>query len=543
MDTGTMEQDSANTFDPTAHEAATSETLPDAANPQPRARPARRGRQARRAARESAAAVSTPYFVRQTPPFEVLNEEALAIIEANAETLLQEIGIEVHDYPRAKELFRDAGADVRGDRVRFPKGLARSLCQTAPAQFTQHARNPARSCEIGGRNTVFAPVYGSPFVHDLDEGRRYGTLEDFRNFVKLAYLAPVMHHSGGTVCEPVDVPVNKRHLDMVYAHMALSDKPFMGSVTAPDRATDTVEMCKLLFGADFLQSHTVCTSLINANSPLVWDGTMLGAAEIYASNNQACIMSPFIMGGAMSPVTVAGTLTQVLAEVMSGVAFTQLVRPGAPAIFGAFVATLSMQSGAPTFGTPEAANVIYGAAQLARRLGLPFRTGGSLCASKLPDAQAAYESMATIQPTVQAGANFVLHSAGWMEGGLASSYEKFVMDCDQLGAMQKFAAGIDISEAGQAMDAFRQVEPGGHFLGCEHTQAHFETAFYRAELHDNNSVEQWQADGSLNMSARANKKWKSMLAAYEAPALDSAVDEALQAYIAERKAAMPDANY
>lgn len=506
-------------------------------------RPLRRGREARRAARVANNAVSAPYFVRSIAPLEVLNEEALCIIEANADRILQDIGIEVRGYPRAKQLFSEAGCDVQGDRVRFPAGLARALCSTAPSQFTQHARNPARSCEIGGNNTVFAPVYGAPFVHDLDQGRRYGTIEDFRNFVKLAYMAPAIHHSGGTLCEPVDVPVNKRHLDMLYAHMSLSDKAFMGSATMPERAADTVKMCELLFGADYIQSHTVCTSLINANSPLVWDAAMLGAAEIYAANNQACIMSPFIMGGAMSPVTIAGTLTQVLAEVLAGVAFTQLVRPGAPVIFGAFVATLSMQSGAPTFGTPEGANAIYGAAQLARRLNLPFRTGGSLCASKLPDAQAAYESMATLLPTVQAGANFVLHSAGWMEGGLASSYEKFVMDCEQLGAMQKFAGGIDMSEQGQALDAFYEVEPGRHFLECAHTLANFEAAFHRVELHDSKPFETWVDEGSLNMSARANVKWKKMLSDYEAPVLDKAVDEAICAFISIRKSEMQDADY
>ena len=381
-----MDQEYSNVFvdDATPADAADTAMLePDlaVADAPVRSRPARRGREARRAARKATTALTKPYFVRQTAPFEVLDETALAIIEANAERLLQEVGVQIMDYPRAKQMFAAAGCDIEGDRVRFPIGLARELCKTAPSHYTQAARNPERSCEIGGRNTVFAPVYGSPFVHDYDNGRRYGTIEDFRNFVKLAYMAPAMHHSGGTVCEPVDVPVNKRHLDMVYAHMALSDKPFMGSVTAPERAADTIEMCKILFGEAFLQTNTVCTSLINANSPLVWDGMMLGAADVYASNNQACIISPFIMGGAMSPVSVAGTLTQVLAEVLAGVAFTQLVRPGAPVVFGAFVATLSMQSGAPTFGTPEGANAIYGAAQLARRLGLPFRTGGSLCAS------------------------------------------------------------------------------------------------------------------------------------------------------------------
>ena len=244
-----------------------------------------------------------------------------------------------------------------------------------PAQYTQVARNQERSVQIGGKATVFAPNYGSPFVHDLDKGRRYGTIEDFRNFVKLAYMTPHIHHSGGTVCEPVDLPVNKRHLEMVYAHMRYSDKPFMGSVTHPDRALDTVKMAEILFGKDFIQENTVVTSLINANSPMVWDNTMLGAADVYAQNNQACIITPFILSGAMSPVTVAGTLTQVLAEVLAGVSFLQLVKPGAPAIFGTFVSTLSMQSGAPTFGTPEAALAIYrrGAARAPHEDALPLR--------------------------------------------------------------------------------------------------------------------------------------------------------------------------
>lgn len=501
----------------------------------------RRGREARKAARLKRSLLSVPYITRGIAPTELLSIETLEIIEANAETLLQEIGVEFRDYPIAQALFKAAGADCQGSRIRFPKGLARSLCRTAPASYTQHARNPARNVEIGGRNTVFAPVYGSPFVHDLDKGRRYGTIEDFRNFVKLTYTSPWMHHSGGTVCEPVDVPVNKRHLDMNYAHMRYSDKPFMGSVTHPLRAADTVAMCEILFGADFVQSNTVCTSLINANSPMVWDSTMLGATEIYAANNQASIITPFILSGAMSPVTVAATLAQVLAEVMTGIAFTQLVRPGSPAIFGTFVSTISMQSGAPTFGTPEAAHAIFGAAQLARRMNLPFRTGGSLCASKRPDAQAAYESANTLMPTIMAGTNFVLHAAGWMEGGLASSYEKLVMDFDQLGAMHRFCQGVDITENGQGLSALREVGPGGHFLGCAHTQANFEDAFYRFQLHDNNSVEQWEAEGAQEMHVRANAIWKKMLADYEAPPIDVAVDEALLAFIAEKKASMPDA--
>jgi trimethylamine--corrinoid protein Co-methyltransferase len=503
----------------------------------------RRGRDARRAQRLQARAASVPFIRRGVPTTEILSEEGLAIIEANAERLLEEIGIEFRDYPSALARFKDAGCDVQGVRVRFPRGLARRLVSTAPRQYTQVARNPARSVPIGGDSLVFAPVYGSPFVHDLDRGRRYGTIEDFRNFVKLAYASPFMHHSGGTVCEPVDLPVNKRHLDMVYAHMRWSDKPFMGSVTHPERAKDTVAMCRILFGDDFLETNTVCTSLINANSPMVWDAAMLGAAEAYAAANQATIITPFILSGAMSPVTVAGTLTQALAEILAGVAFTQLVRPGAPVIFGTFVSTLSMQSGAPTFGTPEAALAIYGAGQLARRLGLPFRTGGSLCASKVPDAQAAYESAQTLLPTLFAGTNFVLHAAGWMEGGLASSYEKFVMDLDQLGAMHVLARGIDVSENAQAFQAFHEVAPGGHFLGCAHTQANFETAFYRSSIADNNSVEQWEAEGRLDAPQRANKLWKQMLEDYQAPPLDPGIDEALQDFMARKKASMPDATH
>jgi trimethylamine--corrinoid protein Co-methyltransferase len=503
----------------------------------------RRGREARRAARLQGTAAAAPYIVRKLPITEVLGEEGLSIIEANAETILQEIGIEFRGHQRALDLLKGAGCDVAGTRVRFPRGLARKLVATVPSGYTQRARNPERSVKIGGDSLVFAPVYGPPFVHDLDNGRRYGRLEDFQNFIKLAYLSPWMHHSGGTVCEPVDVPVNKRHLDMVYAHIRFSDKPFMGSVTHPERARDTVAMCEILFGREVIQNETVCTSLINANSPLVWDATMLGAAEAYAENNQATIITPFILSGAMSPVAVAGTLSQVLAEVLAGTAFTQLVRPGAPVIFGTFVSTLSMQSGAPTFGTPEAALAIYGAAQLARRLNMPFRTGGSLCASKLPDAQAAYESAQTLIPTLHAGTNFVLHAAGWMEGGLSSSYEKFVMDCDQLGMLHVLAKGIDLSESGQALDALREVGPGGHFLGCAHTQANFESAFYRSPVADNNSFEQWEADGRLDMAQRANRLWKKMLTEYEAPPIDPGIDEALRDFIARKKASMPDAAY
>lgn len=502
----------------------------------------RGGAAARRAARAGGGpGTQLTYIKRQVPYYEVLGEEGLALIEANADTVLEEIGIEFRDDPEALAMWKEAGADVRGQRVHFPKGLPRALLKTAPSVFTQHARNPERSVQIGGGATVFAPVYGPPFVRDLQGNRRYATLEDFHNFVKLAYLAPSIHHSGGTVCEPVDVAVNKRHLDMLLAHMTLSDKPFMGSVTAPERAEDTVAMAKLLFGEEFVDRNTVTISLINANSPMVFDDTMLGAAKVYARANQACIVTPFILAGAMSPVTVAGTLTQVLAEVLAGAAFTQLVRPGAPVLFGTFASSISMQSGAPTFGTPEPSLVSYGAAQLARRLGLPLRTGGSLCASKTPDAQAAYESANTLNSTILCGANFVLHSAGWLEGGLSACYEKFIMDVDQLGVAQKLAAGVDLSENGQAMDAIREVGPGSHYLGCSHTQANFQTAFYRSIVADNNSFEQWQAEGEKTGAQRANEIARRWLDSYEPPALDPGIAESLNDFVARKKASMPDA--
>jgi trimethylamine--corrinoid protein Co-methyltransferase len=499
------------------------------------------GHEARRARRQSGEIRHFPHITRRIPLYEVLDEDGLALIEANTDTILEEIGIEFREDEEALALWRTAGADVRGERVHFPKGLCRALLKDAPAVFTQHARNPARNVEIGGKSTVFAPVYGPPFVRDLDGGRRYATIEDFRNFVKLAYMSPALHHSGGTVCEPVDVPVNKRHLDMVYSHIRYSDKPFMGSVTHPMRAEDSVSMARILFGDAFVDTNCVLINLINANSPMVFDSTMLGALKVYARAGQATVISPFILAGAMSPVTIAGTLTQILAEAMVGMAFAQLCRPGAPVVFGTFASSISMQSGAPTFGTPEPALVLYGAAQLARRLGVPFRSGGSLCGSKMADAQAAYESAQTLLPTILAGTNFVLHAAGWLEGGLVSSYEKFVMDIDQLAMMQKFAEGIDLSDNGQALSAIREVGPGSHYLGCAHTQANFETAFFRSTIADNNSFEQWEAEGARTAEQRASALCRTMLSSFEAPALDPAVDEALLDFVKRKKESMPDA--
>jgi trimethylamine--corrinoid protein Co-methyltransferase len=506
------------------------------------------GRDAKRAARAARAASSVPYITRKIPYYEVLQEEGLALLEHNADSILQEIGIDFREDAEALAIWRAAGADVQGERVRFPRGMCRALIRaTAPREFTQHARNPARNVVIGGDRTVFAPAYGSPFVRNLDEGRRYARIEDFRNFVKLAYLSNSLHHSGGTICEPVDLPVNKRHLDMVYSHLKFSDKAFMGSVTAPERAADSVAMANIVFAPELNdpltgRPKTTIINLINVNSPMTYDATMLGAAKVYARANQATIITPFILAGAMSPVTVAGTVAQTLAEALAGLAFVQLVNPGAPVVLGSFASSISMQSGAPTFGTPEPALVLYAMAALARRLGVPFRSGGSLCASKIADAQAAFESANTLLPTCLAGVNFVLHTAGWLEGGLTMGYEKFVMDVDQAGMMHTLLEGIDLSSNGQALDAMHEVGPGKHFLGCAHTQSNFENAFYRSPLADNNSYEQWEAEGASDMARRANALWKKQLSEYVAPPMDPAVDDALLDYVARRKAESPDSN-
>ena len=487
------------------------------------------GGSARRAERTAVKIECERFIERNIPNLEILSQEAIEIIEYNAETVLEEIGVAFTDNP---------GADIEGERVRIPRGLARKLCRTAPKKIIQHARNSERNVEIGGNTLVMAPVYGPPFVRTASGGRRYATIEDFQKFVKLGYMSKWLHHSGGTLCEPTDVAVNKRHLDMLYAHMNLSDKPFMGSVTDPSRAEDSVKMCDILFGG--IEDRTVLTSLININSPLTFDATMMGALEVYAKANQACIVSPFIVGGAMAPVTVAGTLTQVLAEVLAGVAYSQLIRKGAPVIFGAFVTSIDMNSGAPTFGTPEASQITYGAGQLARRLGLPYRSAGSFCGSKLPDAQAGYESANSLNMGLLSGVNFMLHSCGWLEGGLVSSFEKFVMDSDQLGTLHHLAKGIKIDTNAQALSAIREVGPGGHYLGCEHTQENFKDAFWRSELLDYKPFETWAEEGSRDTQALASLRVEKILSDYQKPYLDPAIDEELKEFISKKKSSMKD---
>ena len=361
--------------------------------------------------------------------------------------------------------------------------------------------------------------------------------------MKLVKDLPHLHHSGGVVVEPCDVPVNKRHLDMVYGHMRYSDKPFLGMITAKERAEDSVEMAKVLFGAEFMEDNVVIMGNVNANSPMMIDKVASEAIQVYCGANQAIIVAPFILGGAMGPVTTAAGVAQAMAEAMAAGAFSQLVRKGAPFVMGNFLSSMSLKSGAPTFGMPEPIMSNYMIGQLARRLGIPLRCGGSLTASKVCDAQAAYESADSMHSTALAGANYVLHSAGWLEGGLSMGYEKLILDADRLGVYQRMLGGVATDTNGLAAQAYEEVPAGGHFLGCSHTMANYETAFYDAKMSDSESFEQWQDDGSKESVVRANERMKSMLAEYEMPPMDEAVAEALEDYVERKKASMDDAWY
>ncbi len=504
----------------------------------------RSGRQARQLERsKKGGGIGRPYIIRNIPPYDVLSEENLLRIEAAADRVLAETGIEFRDDPVALEHWRRAGAKLDGLLVKFEPGMLREILKSAPATFTQHARNPANSVQIGGKAVVFSPAYGSPFVMDLDRGRRFGTLEDFHNFIKLAQSSPNFHHSGGTICEPVDVAVNKRHLDMVLAHMVLSDRPFMGSVTAEERSEDSIAMCRVLFGAEFVDQNCVILGNVNVNSPLVWDGTMTRSLRAYARANQAAVVVPFILGGAMGPVTNAGGIVQSLAETMVGCALTQLERKGAPVIFGNLLSSMNLRSGSPTFGTPEPAIGSMVIGQLARRLNLPLRCSGNFTTSKLPDGQAMMEGTMSMLAAIHCGANFILHAAGWIDGALSMSYEKFMLDADLCGALHVYLDGVKIDDDQLAVEAFAEVGPGNHFFGCSHTLAHYETAFWDSELSDNEPFEKWQAAGSSDAATRANAEWKRRLAEYEAPAMDVATRDALEDFVARKKAGIADMWY
>jgi trimethylamine---corrinoid protein Co-methyltransferase len=493
----------------------------------------RRERRAQRAA-AAAPARARPITYR-LPLYELLAPEGLERLHEASMRILGEFGIDFYDE-EARAILRDHGADVRGETVFFEPALIEEYVGKAPRQFTQLARNPDNNIQIGGDQVVFAPVYGPPFVLDLDRGRREATLEDFRNFTKLAYLSPYIHHSGGTTVEPTDEPVSTRHLDMLFSHIKWSDKPFMGSVTSAENAADSVRMVEILFGAERVREHPALVSLINVSSPRRFDDRMLGAIKVYARARQAMIITPFILAGAMGPTTIAGTVAQQNAEALAGIALTQMIEPGTPVIYGSFLTNIDLQSGSPVFGSPESQIGLYASAQLARRYGLPFRGGGMFSSSKIPDAQAGYESVMVMQPTILARTNFVLHAAGWLENGLVAGYEKFVLDCEILGMLHTWANGMDLSDESLAFDAVAEVPPGGHYLGTAHTMRHFRDAFYRAELFDYNAAEQWELAGAEDTYTRANKKVKQLLADYEAPPLDPAIEAELVEFMQRRKA-------
>jgi trimethylamine--corrinoid protein Co-methyltransferase len=487
---------------------------------------------------------ATGSVLRRIPAYELLGEEALSALEEQADWILTEIGVDFRGDAEAQRLFRQAGCTLEDERVRFQPGQATALCATAPPVFTLHARDPRHSVTLGGNHLVLMPGYGSPFVTDLDQGRRYATIEDFRNFVKLTWMSPWLHHSGGTVCEPTDIPVSKRHLDMVHAHLTLSAKPFMGGVTSPSRAEDSIEMARIVFGADFVAEHAVMQGNINVNSPLVFDETMTGALRLYAEAGQCVCVSPAIFGGAMGPVTPAAVAAQTHAEAMAGIALAQLVRPGCPVVYGSFHNTMSLKSGALTFGTPEANLVTLVLAQLARRLGVPVRSGGGqITSANSADGQAMADSTSAMWATILSGANQVWHAAGWLEGGLTMGYEKFVMDLDHCGAMLKMVAGMEVNADTLTRASYREAGPGENFLSTGHTMQNFAAANFLPDIAEAGPYETWVERGRRTAEDRANNRWKQMLEGYTAPQIDPAVDAALQDFIARRKAAMPDEWY
>jgi trimethylamine--corrinoid protein Co-methyltransferase len=468
------------------------------------------------------------------PTYEITSQESIEIIHQQSLKILRELGMAFYDQ-QARNLLAQHGARVDGELVFFEPDMVEEFISKAPSQFTQISRNPERSLKIGGQNTVFAPVYGPPFVYDLKNGRRPATIEDFKNFVKLAYLNRYIHHSGGTVVEPNDLPVKTRHLDMLQAHIVYSDKPFMGSVTSPENARDSIEMVRILYGEKAISDNPALLSLININSPRQFDGGMVGALREYAAANQATLITPFILAGIMSPVTVAGALAQQNAEVLAGIVYAQAVKPGAPVIYGSFMTGVDMQNGALAFGSPESLIGLLASASLARKYHLPFRSGGMFASSKLTDAQAGYESIMTLLPAVLGRVNFVLHAAGWLENGMTAGYEKFLLDCDFLGTMHSLVKGLDVSEESLAMDTIKETLPGEHFLDSNHTLRNYRSATYRFDLMDHNDFEQWERQGSLDSAQRASQRVDELLETYQPPELDQGIQESLESYILRRK--------
>ena len=470
---------------------------------------------------------------------DLLDEEQVKRIHDASMDIIEEVGVEFR-CDDAIGMWRAAGADVDGVTVRIDREHLMSLVGTAPSSYTMVARDPAHTVTVGDGRTIFTPSYGAPYVLDLDGVRRPATLQDFRDFTKLNHLSPALHMSGGVVCEPMDVPVPKRHLYMTESLLKYSSKPFMGAVTSMDRAEDSLHMAGIVFGQDFVRETTVMTSLANANTPLVWDKTMLDSVRVFAAANQATLFSPFVLGGASTPASTVGAVIQVNIEALTGVAFSQLVRTGAPALYGQWLSTVSMRTGAPQAGTPEICHMNLLTAQMARHYNLPSRCSGSCTSSKMVDAQAGYEAARNMYGVIMAGTNFVLSTTGYLESAMCQSYAKWVLDSEQLELMYRLGSGVSFDGLDEVLDSMRSVPAGGHHLGTEHTLANFQTAFSMPEMMNSDNYEQWLADGSQSAEERAAARCRQMLDEYEEPALDDHIREELDDYVARRDAELPD---
>lgn len=494
----------------------------------------RGGRASRQAARRESVARVIPQINRTIPAYDLLGAEALDRIHEATLAILRDPGIDFRD-DEAAAIWKAAGAEVSGHRVRIDPDLLMSLVALTPSEFTIHARNPARSVQIGGPHQVFAPSNGSPYVIDLNGQRRNGTLSDLNDFHKLAYMSPGLHLTGGVTCEPMDIAVPHRHLHTAYGHLKYSDKPYMGGTTSRQAAEDSVALARIAMPDHIANDRTVMISIINGNSPLVWDETMLDALKVYARSNQAALITPFILAGASTPLSLIGAITQMNAEALAGIAFAQLLRPGCPMVYGQAAFTVSMQTGAPVVGTPEISHMQFIAGQLARRYNLPWRTSGAMSGSKAFDAQAGYEASLALQASMLSGANFIWHSAGWLEGGLTVCFAKFVLEAEQCEIMHRYAAMPSFDDLDEVIEVIREIGPGGHFLGTPHTRRNFETAFAMPKLLDSNSFEQWQSEGSRDANIRARERARDLLNRYEPPPLDEGVDEELKDYIRRRE--------
>src|SRR3990170_2416257 len=473
------------------------------------------------------------------PRYEILSEDAMATLDKGWRRLMTEIGVEFMD-DRALDLFRRAGQRVEDHTVFLDPDFVLEQVAKAPREFDVQARNPEHNIHIGGDSMAFGAVYGPPFVRQ-GEVRRDATMDDLRNFSRLAQTFPVLDSAGGVICEPNDTPLDSRHLDMIYALQTLTDKVYMGNVVSGVNARDTIAMSEILFGGrDVIEQTPVTISLINCNSPLRWDDRMLDALFEYAAAGQPVVLTPFLLMGAMSPVTIPAALVQQIAEALSGIALAQLIRPGAPVVFGSFLSNIDMQSGSPTFGTPESGIGLLCTGQIARHFGLPFRTGGGLTSSQVPDAQAGYEALMTLMPTFLAGANWVMNTAGWLEGGLVAGFEKFIIDVELVQMLQHEFTPLEIDEDSMAFGAHEEVGHGGHFLGAMHTMERFRTCFYRPMLSSSENYERWMRGGGVDAAGRATRIYQQKLAEYEPPPLDDAVRAELEEYVVRRRAELGD---